>query len=70
LSADKRALRFAGTTLVEATDASGLRNDSVALVFQLRAIDSVRIKERAGAISENERVAVFDELDKLIGKTD
>ena len=34
LSTAKRALRFAGTALVDATDESGLRQESVALVFQ------------------------------------
>ena len=70
LSAAKRALRFPGTTLVSATAGSGLRNDSVALVFQFRAIDRSRIKDKAGVITEKERLAIFDELGKLIGKTD
>ena len=67
LSSAKKALRFAGTALVNATDQSGLRNNSVALVFQCRAIDRNRVKERVGAISEAERIAVFDELRKLTG---
>jgi mRNA-degrading endonuclease toxin of MazEF toxin-antitoxin module len=50
LSSAKRALRFAGTTLVRASPSSGLRTDSVALVFQCRAIDRTRVRERMGAI--------------------
>ena len=70
LSTAKKALRFAGTALVAATSESGLRQESVALVFQFRAIDRNRVKERVGTISEDERRVVFDELRKLTGQTD
>ena len=70
LSTAKRALRFAGTALVDATPQSGLRQESVALVFQFRAIDRRRVKERLGNISDEERDAVFDEMRKLIGQTE
>lgn len=70
LSSAKRALRFAGTALIRATSGSGLRNDSVALVFQCRAIDRTRIKEHIGVINHEERSAVFGELQKLTGQTD
>lgn len=70
LSTAKRALRFAGTALVAATSESGLRQESVALVFQFRAIDRSRVGERVGTISEDERRAVFDELRKLTGQTE
>ncbi len=69
LSTAKRALRFAGTALVEAPDDSGLRQESVALVFQFRAIDRSRVREKLGTISEAERDEVFRELRKLIGQT-
>lgn len=39
LSSALTALRFPGTASVKATQSSGLRTDSVALVFQIRAID-------------------------------
>jgi mRNA-degrading endonuclease toxin of MazEF toxin-antitoxin module len=39
LTSTRKALRFAGTTLIVATPESGLKNDSVALVFQCLAID-------------------------------
>lgn len=69
LSTAKRALRFAGTALIDATQDSGLRQESVALVFQFRAIDRNRVKDRLGSISEEERDAVFDEMRKLTGQT-
>jgi len=67
LSTAIRALRFAGTATISASTESGLRQDSVALVFQFRAIDRGRVKERLGTISDDEVEAVFDELRKLTG---
>ena len=40
---------------------SGLRTDSVALVFQLRAIDRGRITEKIGVVSESEIVDIRSE---------
>jgi mRNA interferase MazF len=68
LSTARRALRFAGTTLIRATSRSGLRTDSVALVFQCRAIDRKRIREQMGAITDEERTNLIDELQKLTGQ--
>ena len=67
LSSTKKALRFAGTSLIAATNENGLRNDSVALVFQCRAIDRGRVKETIGRISDVERKELFAELAKLMG---
>ena len=61
------ALRFPGTAQIKAEKQSGLRIDSVALVFQLRAIDRGRIKEKIGVASEAEMVDVRSELAKLLG---
>jgi len=68
LSSTRAALRFPGTALIRATEKSGLRNDSVALVFQLRAIDRSRIATFLGAISIEERAAIQDEFRKLLGQ--
>ncbi len=46
LSSAIAALRFSGTALIKTDKTSGLKTDSVALVFQLRAIDRGRIKEK------------------------
>ena len=70
LSTAKRALRFAGTSLIAATPESGLRQESVALVFQFRAIDRNRVKEKLGSITVTDLEAVFDELRKLTGRTE
>src|SRR5262249_29379702 len=51
LTTARAAMRFSGTTLIRPTAENGLRQVSVALVFQLRAIDRRRIQERIGAVS-------------------
>ena len=61
LSSAISALRFPGTTLIKADKKSGLRTDSVALVFQLRAIDRGRITEKIGVVSESEIVDIRSE---------
>lgn len=67
LSSALAALRFPGTAQIKADKTSGLRTNSVALVFQLRAIDRGRIKEKIGAVSESEVVDIRLELAKLLG---
>jgi mRNA interferase MazF len=42
LTTARAAMRFAGTTLIRPTAENGLQQASVALVFQLRAIDRRR----------------------------
>lgn len=69
LSSARAALRFAGTSLVRATDLSGLRLDSVALAFQLRAVDRRRVSGRVGEIADSEKQTIFREIDKLMGRT-
>ncbi len=44
LSTALAALRFPGTASIKPTKESGLRTDSVALVFQIRAIDRSRVR--------------------------
>ena len=62
-------MRFAGTTLIRPTVENGLRQASVALVFQLRAIDRGRIQERIGTMSAEVLNAMFEELGKLTGRS-
>ena len=68
LTSQLDALRFAGTVLVEADRQNGLRRPSVALVFQLTAVDRRHIADRLGSVSK----AVLDEIwlafDKLTGR--
>ncbi len=63
-------MRFAGTTLVRPTAENGLRQASVALVFQLRAIDRRRVRERIGSVGEAVLHEILAELDKLMGRAE
>ena len=69
LTSSQNALRFAATTLVTATQDSGLRNDSVALVFQCIAIDRRQVLEQIGQTSGDELEKIFIELGKLTGQS-
>lgn len=69
LTSSKAAMRFAATTLVAATTDSGLRNDSVALVFQCVAIDRRQVLEQMGQASGSERAEILTELAKLTGQS-
>jgi len=69
LTTARAAMRFSGTTLIRPTAANGLWQASVALVFQLRAIDRRRMQERIGAVSAEVLNAMFEELGKLTGRS-
>jgi mRNA interferase MazF len=62
-------MRFAGTVLIRPTAENGLSQVSVALVFQLRAIDRRRVQERIGSIGDTVLREMRAELDKLTGRT-
>jgi mRNA interferase MazF len=68
LTSTQKALRFAGTTPIVATPKSGLRNDSVALVFQCLAIDRRQVGQQMGQASESEQATVLAELARLTGQ--
>src|SRR4029453_12748353 len=61
-------MRFAGTVLIRPTAENGLSQVSVALVFQLRAIDRRRMQERIGNVGDTVLHEMFAELDKLTGR--
>lgn len=69
LTSSQRALRFAGTASIAATTKSGLKNDSVALVFQALAIDRSRVDDKTGSVSEQERAEVQKQLRTLTGES-
>jgi len=56
------ALKYPHTIQVSPSGTNGLKTDSAALVFQLRAIDKRRIKGKLGTL-ENEEIS---EVDKMI----
>lgn len=56
------ALKYSYTIKVGSSDFNGLKKDSVALVFQLRAIDVRKLRNKVGDIEKG----VMDEIDSLI----
>ena len=62
LTTARAAMRFAGTMLIQPTAENGLWQTSVALVFQLRAMDRGRVQERIGAVDAATLDAMFEEL--------
>ena len=59
------ALRFPGTALVEVTAENGLKRPSVALVFQLTAVDKQFVGPRLGSLSEPALEAVWLALSEI-----
>ena len=68
LTTQQDALRFAGTILIESDKQNNLRNVSVALVFQLTAIDKNFIKDKLGAISGDKMDEIWTAFDELTGR--
>ena len=57
------ALQYPHTVEVSPSESNGLKTDFVALVFQLRAIDKKRIKDKLGAL-ENKKIIKVDKMIK------
>ena len=68
LSSQLAALRFPATVLLEPDAANGLRVSSVALVFQVRAVDASYLGHRLGTISMNKLKELLAALDELTGR--
>jgi mRNA-degrading endonuclease toxin of MazEF toxin-antitoxin module len=54
--------------LIEASQQNGLRHNSVALVFQLTAVDKRYITERLGKVSDVVMAQIWSALDALTGR--
>jgi mRNA interferase MazF len=61
-------LRFPGTLLIPPDTDNGLRQESVGLIFQMRAVDRRRIGNRLGAVSADVIAEILAVLDKLLGR--
>jgi mRNA interferase MazF len=68
LTSAASTLRFSGTLLIQPNAENGLRQASVALVFQMRAVDRRRIGDRVGAVGAKVLAEIFTVLDKLLGR--
>ena len=67
LTSNRRTLRLPGTMPVEKSTASGLATDSVALIFQVRAIDRERVGKRLGRLSPSESRVLDEKLASVLG---
>jgi mRNA interferase MazF len=61
-----RALRYPHTLDILPSTKNGLKNLSVALVFQIRAIDRHRIRNKIGVLNRRERKQISDVLRSLL----
>ncbi len=61
-----KALRFAHTIQFQPTVSNNLSSISIAMIFQLRAIDAKRLEKRIGFLSANEIKSVGQEIRKML----
>jgi mRNA interferase MazF len=69
LTTQIEALRFPGTVLVEPDAANGLRHPSVALVFQVTAVDQRVLAGRLGRLDDHDLARVHQALDELLERS-
>ncbi|MFN8496724.1 MAG: type II toxin-antitoxin system PemK/MazF family toxin [Anaerolineae bacterium] len=65
LTSQQEALRFPGTVLIEPDRQNGLRRPSVALAFQLTAVDRRFLDAYLGQVSGTSMEAVWSAFDEI-----
>ena len=65
-----KALDFAGTTLIKPDDKNRLDKESVALAFQLRAIDRKRLFKKIGELKLDQLTKLRNLIKELLGIRD
>jgi len=68
LTTNLDALRFPGTLLVEPDKKNGLRARSVALVFQMTAVDRQFLGKRLGKVTEQMLADLWKCFDEISGR--
>lgn len=68
LSSTPGVVRFPAVVPVPVTAQNGLTVDSFALVFQVRAVDRVRVLRRLGFVTPAILAQVYEALDRLTGR--
>jgi mRNA interferase MazF len=68
LTSQLAALRFPGTLMIEPSSDNGLTAPSVAMVFQIRALDRARFARRIGHVRAEQVEEIFTRLDFLLGR--
>jgi len=69
LTTQQDALRFPGTVLIEPDRRNGLSRASVALAFQLTAIDRRFVRSRLGGVDQASLNAVWSAFDEITDRT-
>ena len=65
-----KALDFAGTILIKPDDRNHLDKESIALAFQLRAIDRKRLSKKIGKLEESQVTKLQSLIKELLGIKD
>lgn len=68
LTSAAAAARLPGTLPIAASSQNGLRNDSVALVFQFRVLDRRRVHDALGTIEDDVLETIYKVLDQILGR--
>ncbi len=66
LTSQPKAQRFPATLPIKANKENGLEKDSIALIFQLRAIDQKRIENKIGRLKNEEINGIYKKIQDLI----
>ena|SRR3989344_4507856 len=66
-TSNPEATRFPHTLLVEPSKQNGLSNTTVALIFQIRAIDRNRLMSKLGQLENQYMKVVSKSINKLLG---
>jgi mRNA-degrading endonuclease toxin of MazEF toxin-antitoxin module len=68
LTTQQDALRFSGTVLIEPDSENNLSQISVALVFQLTALDKNSLERKIGKISKQNLEEIWEAFDEITGR--
>ncbi|MEA2074273.1 MAG: type II toxin-antitoxin system PemK/MazF family toxin [Euryarchaeota archaeon] len=70
LTTKMKALDFAGTILIKSDDRNHLDRESIALAFQLRAIDRKRLSKKIGKLRVDQITKLQSLIKELLGIMD
>ncbi len=68
LTSAMHAARFPGTLIIQPDSRNGLTRPSVALIFQMRALDKRRLIRRMGELEAATLAQIWTILDSLLGR--
>ena len=66
ITSNLNALRFGFTVKVDPSGENGLRQTSIIMIFQMRAIDKSRVVRKIGKLSDEDLQRVDAEIWKLL----